>query len=306
MTQKYTWGEPGQAEGSVTSGRLATEVLAAVSDLDGYAMQSWRDASLAELLATGVVGGALAATTFSGDVAILDGFGLVIGHTAIIATAGHTNEFQMQGTGAFDSSATFNRWSANTSSAKVVFFKSRATSVGGSATAIVTGDNLGEIVAYGDDGTDFDTPSSAIVFDTEGTIAAGQVPGQLRLQTAAAGTLTTAVTVDSSQNVTMASDHTVSGVVINETVTTLADDGTPTVVASNLFKTGGTTAITDFDNGVVGQTIKIISAHAITVTDGAAIILNGSANFVMAAADTLTLTMFDDQVWQEVGRMVNL
>lgn len=96
------------------------------------------------------------------------------------------------------------------------------------------------------------------------------------------------------------------GVFIQNTVTTLANDGTPTVAASNLFKTGGTTAITDFNGGVVGQTIQILSEHAVTITDGAPIILNGSANFVMAAADTLTLTMFNDQVWQEVSRTVNL
>ena len=95
------------------------------------------------------------------------------------------------------------------------------------------------------------------------------------------------------------------GALVAATVTTLADEATPTVAASNLFKTGGTTTITDFDDGVVGQTISIIAAHAITITDGSPIILHGSANFVMAAADTLTLTMFDDQVWQEVSRMVN-
>jgi hypothetical protein len=93
---------------------------------------------------------------------------------------------------------------------------------------------------------------------------------------------------------------------ITLTVATLDDTGTPSVSGGQLFKTGGTTAITDFDDGVVGQTIRILAAHAITITDGTPIILNGSANFVMAAADTLTLTMFDDQVWQEVSRMVNL
>lgn len=93
---------------------------------------------------------------------------------------------------------------------------------------------------------------------------------------------------------------------VEEPLTTLDDTGTPSVSSGHIFKTGGTTAITDFDGGVVGQTIQILSAHAITITDGTPIILNGSANFVMAAADTLTLTMFNDQVWQEVSRTVNL
>ena len=97
----------------------------------------------------------------------------------------------------------------------------------------------------------------------------------------------------------------VGGAHLTTTVTTLADDGTPTVAAGNLFKTGGTTAITDFDDGVVGQTIRILAAHSVTITDGAPIILNGGGNFGMVATDTLTLTMFDDQVWQEVARSVN-
>ncbi len=99
-------------------------------------------------------------------------------------------------------------------------------------------------------------------------------------------------------------DLDVVGRVVTSTVTTLANDGTPTVAAGNLFKTGGTTAITDFDNGVVGQTIEILSAHAITITDGSPIILAASANFVMAAGDTLVLTMYNDQVWNEVSRTV--
>lgn len=95
------------------------------------------------------------------------------------------------------------------------------------------------------------------------------------------------------------------GVFLDVRVTTLADDATPTVQAGNLFKTGGTTTITDFDAGLVGQTIKILAAHSVTITDGAPIILAGGANFDMVATDTLTLTMFDDQVWQEVSRSVN-
>ena len=93
---------------------------------------------------------------------------------------------------------------------------------------------------------------------------------------------------------------------VSSKVTPLDDTGTPSVIGGENFRTGGTTTITDFDYGVLGQTIKIKANHAVTITDGAIIVLNGSANFVMAVGDTLTLTMFDDQVWQETGRMVNL
>ena len=114
---------------------------------------------------------------------------------------------------------------------------------------------------------------------------------------------TTAAAFDRINGVTKEVAHV--GDVAPDTVTTMADDATPSISAGNLFKTGGTTAITDFDDGVVGQTIKILAAHSVTITDGAPIILSGGANFDMVATDTLELTMFDDQVWQEVSRSVN-
>ncbi len=63
--------------------------------------------------------------------------------------------------------------------------------------------------------------------------------------------------------------------------------------------------ITDFDNGQVGQTIHILATASITITDGAPIILNGSADYDMTVTDTLTLTMYNDQVWSEDSRSVN-
>ncbi len=89
-------------------------------------------------------------------------------------------------------------------------------------------------------------------------------------------------------------------------VKTLADDATPSVDGAENWKTGGTTTITDLDDGIVGDIKYILSAHAVTITDGTNILLNGSANFVMAAGDTLTLKMFNDQVWEETARKVNL
>ncbi len=88
-------------------------------------------------------------------------------------------------------------------------------------------------------------------------------------------------------------------------VTFTSADVTPSVKNRKTFKTAGTTTITDFDDGVVGQTISILATDSITVADSAAVILNGSANYDMTVTDTLTLTMFNDQVWQEVSRSVN-
>ncbi len=98
--------------------------------------------------------------------------------------------------------------------------------------------------------------------------------------------------------------HLILGPVYEATIT-LDDTGTPDVSGGNSFITGGTTAITDFNNGVVGQTIKVLAKGTITLTNGTPIKLAGAGNYSMTITDTLTLHMFDDQVWSEIGRSVN-
>jgi hypothetical protein len=82
----------------------------------------------------------------------------------------------------------------------------------------------------------------------------------------------------------------------------LADDATPTVGGGSLFLTGGTTTITDFDDGVEGQIITVIAEHGIDITDGTNIFLSGSATWTMSATDTLTLVCKADGKWYEVSR----
>lgn len=84
---------------------------------------------------------------------------------------------------------------------------------------------------------------------------------------------------------------------------TLDSNATPTVNNGELFLTGDTTTITDFDDGYDGQTIFIKFSHAKTITHGSPIKLNGSADFVGASGDTLTLENISD-VWYEQSRMV--
>ncbi len=88
-------------------------------------------------------------------------------------------------------------------------------------------------------------------------------------------------------------------------INTLDNNATPIVKKGNIFLTGGTTTITDFDDGLEGQIIRIVSEHAITITDGTNIFLNGSGNFVMAATDTLTLLCKADNKWYELCRSDN-
>ena len=90
-------------------------------------------------------------------------------------------------------------------------------------------------------------------------------------------------------------------------ITALADEATPTVAGGSIFVTSGTAndPITDFDDGFTGQTITILAEHAVTITDGTNIILHGSADFDMAASDSLTLVLKADNKWYETARMVN-
>ena len=85
----------------------------------------------------------------------------------------------------------------------------------------------------------------------------------------------------------------------------LANNATPSVLNGHVFKTGGTTTITDFDDGVVEQELIILAEHSVTITDGSPIVLNGSGNYAMTTGDTLTLRMFNSQIWHEVSRSVN-
>ena len=92
---------------------------------------------------------------------------------------------------------------------------------------------------------------------------------------------------------------------VSWTIRTLANDATPSVEGGRLYLSGGTTTITDFDDGVEGQIITVIAEHSLTITDGTNILLNGSGNFAMAATDSLTLVCKADGKWYEISRADN-
>ncbi|MCK5563696.1 MAG: hypothetical protein KAJ07_00480 [Planctomycetes bacterium] len=93
---------------------------------------------------------------------------------------------------------------------------------------------------------------------------------------------------------------------IVKAIGTLADSATPSISAGgDLWLTGGTTTVTDISGGAEGQTITILSEHAITITDGTNFFLSGSANFVMASTDSLVIVQKADGNWYEVSRSVN-
>ena len=90
----------------------------------------------------------------------------------------------------------------------------------------------------------------------------------------------------------------------NTGIPALADDATPSIFGSNIWRTGGTTAITDFDDGVEGQIITIIAQHSVTITDNTNLLLAGG-NFAMTNTDTLMLVQKSDGKWHEISRSDN-
>ena len=127
-------------------------------------------------------------TTFSGtvthsdDVFISNGKGMVIGGSTQVTVGTVVAELQVLGTAGPDSRALFGRWSANASQPSIDFLKSRDATIG-SFTTIVSGDLLGRIDFYGDDGTDYGTKGASILVQTEGTIGSDRIPTKITFQT---------------------------------------------------------------------------------------------------------------------------
>lgn len=92
------------------------------------------------------------------------------------------------------------------------------------------------------------------------------------------------------------------GAVLFKRIDTTTTDATPSVKNATFVELTGTTTITDFDDGSIGQIIFIKANGSITITHGTPIQLANGQDYDMISGDTLTLAMFDDQVWHEIAR----
>jgi hypothetical protein len=81
----------------------------------------------------------------------------------------------------------------------------------------------------------------------------------------------------------------------NTFVTFGAADVTPSVATGNLFKTGGAVTITALDDGTAGQTITIISDHAV-IYDVTGTLKGGSTDITTEVGD-VTTWIFDGTNW---------
>ena len=84
---------------------------------------------------------------------------------------------------------------------------------------------------------------------------------------------------------------------------TLVNEATPSVISyykHSYWVTGGTTTITNFDQGYHGQVITVIAEHSVTITHGTNIILNSGSNKSMVSGDTLSLIFKSNDKWYEL------
>ncbi len=121
---------------------------------------------------------------------------------ATFTTGTVTPKLQVVGS-AVNANASINCFAASANSGSFYFAKSRSATIN-TMTVVTTADTLGTIDFQGADGTNF-VSGVRIIASVTGTPGAGQIPGNIVIQTASTvGTLTTALTIDNAQATTLA------------------------------------------------------------------------------------------------------
>ena len=154
--------------------------------------------------------------TSSQDVRINDAAGLIVGSTSIQVTVsdgdGSTNlvpEVQVLGTAKADSSmllAAFNTTDTSAIAPMLGFLKSGNGTIGTMTTAVAADEVLGEITAFGADGTDGESAAARISFAVDAAVGTGDMPGRIVFSTTtdAGETLTERLRIDSAGQVGVA------------------------------------------------------------------------------------------------------
>ena len=123
------------------------------------------------------------------DLVVANTFGLIVGHTAqqtISDGGGATDnipEMQVLGTAQPDSTLMVGLSSATDALGPMLALVKSGNAAIGSRTAVVNNEYLGRIIAFGDDGTDLESPAAEIRFTVDGTVGTGIMPGAIELYT---------------------------------------------------------------------------------------------------------------------------
>ena len=224
------------------------------------------------------------AHTFSVDLKVLNGAGVIVGNTAQVTTSS-AGEFQVLGTAAADSTAIIGHWAAAATGGKVSFVKSRNATIG-SSTIVQDNDLLGTIEFMADDGSDFATPAASIFSRVNGTPGANDMPGARVL----------AVTADAGNAVT-------ERVRILQNGTVELNSGTLSFDAAASIDTSGNNNL-----GISAGTADVqITASNVTPasTDGSALGVSGTAwsDLFLASGSVVNWVAGDITLTHSAGKL---
>jgi hypothetical protein len=197
------------SHGALSAADFLFQLIGAGSDGAGYfnGVRFSGRVDVAVTPSSGIVPGRINLETINASGTMTIGFWMDSAQKVAISgsaplTFGQSNRLQVHGTGSINGGLGLGHWSADAVGAKLEFAKSRNASIAGN-TIVQSGDVLGEIAAYGNDGTNYD-PAAQILFEVDGTPGAGtDMPGRVRFLTSANGTatLTERLRIDSAGNV---------------------------------------------------------------------------------------------------------
>jgi len=127
---------------------------------------------------------------------------LLIGTTSSRSSAGIQTKLQIEGTDEPTSSLSLIRNTANTNAPRLIFGKTRGSSLGANVV-VQDNDVLGNIAFVGNDGTDLASFAANIAAFVDGTPGSNDMPGRLVFSTTADGaaSVTERMRIDSSGNV---------------------------------------------------------------------------------------------------------
>ena len=131
---------------------------------------------------------------------------------------------------------------------------------------------------------------------TANTISTDDANGSLTIAPNGSGTIILANAVSASSNVSVTGKLTVANAAAfsgpaNTFVTFGAADATPSVATGNLFKTGGAVTITALDDSTAGQTITIISDHAVMYDVTGTTLKGGSTDITTAIGGIIIIVI---------------
>ena len=137
-----------------------------------------------------------------GDLNIDSSGRVLIGSTVNVSNGGIEGSLEVIGTGSDDSSMNLARFSADVNESFLCFSKSRSGTIGGN-TVVQSGDRLGSIFFFGNDGTDNNSIGAAIRCEVDGTAGANDMPARLIFNTTPDGSETaiTRMTIKNTGNI---------------------------------------------------------------------------------------------------------